>query len=262
MTPPDELQRDAPQHNRPLIQQAAGLILALRWVADGLAAFLLLFCYPAGAVPASALVLKAVFAGHAVFSVLAYTRYRRGTFSAGLVNADVLATTCAMLVGAHFAEGIYSPVLYLLLVQIASFVVIFGARPGRTAATTAAVGILLQAVGDAVGFWVVPGAPQGVGMSIPRVLDFATILTASAFFLNNDRGCVPKSVPGGRSQRDIVRVKFERPTRRRHASSVGPRPRFSADQPLVSPHVRPAVCAARVRVDGAFLHVRTDRSAC
>ena len=183
MPPGDELRQDSPQLNRPLIQQAAGLILALRWVADGLAASLLLYCYPAGTGTTPALLIKGVFGAHAFFSALAYTRYRRGTFSAGLVRADVLATTCTMLVGAHFAEGIYSPILYFLLVEIASFLVIFGPRPGRLASLTAAVGILVQATADTLGFWVVPGMGHGAGGAIPRVLDFGTMLVASALFL-------------------------------------------------------------------------------
>ncbi len=183
MSPGDEARQDSSQLNRPLIQQAAGLILALRWVADGLAAFLLLFCYPAGSAPAAALLIKVVFVGHAFFSALAYRRYRRGAFSATFVHGDVVATTCTMLVGAHFAEGIYSPILYLLLVEIASFLVIFGARPGRMAALIAAAGILVQATADALGFWIVPGMAHAPGSGIPRVLDFATMLAASALFL-------------------------------------------------------------------------------
>ena len=185
MGPTEPLAERAPgrlQLNRPLIQQAAGIIFVLRLVADAMAAVLLLSCYPIGRDAGAALVVKLLFGVHALFCWVTYRRYRAGRFGDVLVIGDLLLTTGVMLAAAHYAEGVYSPVLYLLLVEIASFVVIFGPQAGRLAALAAAGGVLLQAVADAFGLWSAP-LPAHPTPMVPRLLDFGTMLAASALLL-------------------------------------------------------------------------------
>jgi signal transduction histidine kinase len=156
-------------------------MLALRCVADALAALLLLRCYPTGRVASAALVVKLLFAAHVLFAAWAYGRYRRGAFTERFIAGDVLASTGVMLLAAHYAEGVYSPILYLLLVEIAGFVIIFGPRAGRLAALVAGGGVVVQAAADALGLWPVGGVVSTPAW--PRLLDFATMLGANAVLL-------------------------------------------------------------------------------
>jgi len=182
MAPPDGQGPDRQPLNRPLIQQAAGLMLALRRVADTLAVLLLLYCYPAGADPSVAFLAKVTFGMHAVLVGVAFARYRRGSGGRTLITADVLLTTAVMVFGAHLSEGIYSPILYLLLVEVACFLLTFGPAHGRVAAVAGAAGVGLLAAADAFALWPVGGRSTVVAVG-PRLIDFGTKLAASALLL-------------------------------------------------------------------------------
>jgi signal transduction histidine kinase len=207
MVRPDEGRRwppDRPQLDRPLIQQAAGLMLVLRLVADGLAAFLLLRCYPAAGVASVAFLIQGMFGAHVIFTGLAYGHYRRGVFSQAFVAGDMLLTILVMLVAAHLAEGIYSPILYLLLVEIACFVVIFGPDIGRQAALAAAGGVILEALAAAGGVLKPPGMTQPE--PLPRLLEFGTMLAATALLLIG----VTRTLRWARAKEEKLRAETKR----------------------------------------------------
>jgi signal transduction histidine kinase len=128
------------QHRR--VRGAAVAVLAVRLLEGGACWFILYWFYSGISAPRWAVHID--FAVYGAANAISYLRQRRETITPGWMWFDIAANLLPMAMAAHWSGGIYSPLVPIFVVKIASYGLIFGADIGlHSLAAAFVVGLAL-----------------------------------------------------------------------------------------------------------------------
>lgn len=153
------------QHAR--IRSTAVVILLVRWLEGAAALEVLWFYYVPHTVAAPALYLS--FAVYAAANLALYFRHRQQALTTTSVWIDILSNLLPMMIAAYWSGGVYSPLLPIFVVKIASYGLIYSADVGLLSLLTATALSLGLGIGDLLGWWPTPGVEAVSSLSRMRI---------------------------------------------------------------------------------------------
>lgn len=161
------------QHAR--LRASAIVVLLVRWL-EGAAAWMILYLYylphTVGVAP-----LHLTFLIYGVANLALYFQHRRQSMTTSLVWLDIAANLFPMAIAAYWSEGVYSPLLPIFVVKIASYGLIYSADVGVLSLLTSAVLALGLALVDRVGWFPTPPAEAVPMISRMRIALAFKVLT-------------------------------------------------------------------------------------
>ncbi len=157
--------KPAIQHAR--IRSTAVVILVVRLLEGAAALEVLWVYYVPHTVAAPALYLS--FAGYAAANLALYFRHRQQALTTRSVWLDILSNLLPMMIAAYWSGGVYSPLLPIFVVKIASYGLIYSADIGLLSLLTATALSLALGIGDLLGWWPTPGVEAVPALSRMRI---------------------------------------------------------------------------------------------